>query len=159
MQSEFFSSLGIRRPSSLTLTKIFSSETIEQNLSKHSHNHHWGILFKKCVRGPDQPTKMAAMAKIEHRGKMQFLAYNSKTKAFRANLRGVKLFIRSRSICPEIFRWIGQPVVRLLSWIGNFKEILPFFVIFLNIIIDRDKLYTPITFSKIRSTNKFTWPK
>ena len=26
------------------------------------------------------------MAKKEHRGKMQFFAYNSKTKAFRANL-------------------------------------------------------------------------
>ena len=55
------------------------------------------------------------LLKIEHRGQMQFLAYNSETEAFKANLTGVKLFIKSRSICPEIFRRIGQLVVGLLS--------------------------------------------
>ena len=71
--------------------------------------------LKDMSADPDYQPRRPPWLKIEHRGKMQFLAYNSKTKAFRANPTGVKLFISSRSICPEIFRWIGQPVVGLLA--------------------------------------------
>ena len=45
--------------------------------------------------------------KVELSGQIQFLAYISVTKAFTyftANLTRVKMFIRLRFICPEIFQ-------------------------------------------------------
>jgi hypothetical protein len=63
---------------------------------------------------------MAAMAKNRTWDKMQFLAYNSKTKALRAKLAWVKLFIRSRSICPENFRRIDSQFLTIFIKFVNF---------------------------------------
>ena len=40
------------------------------------------------------------LLKIEHRGQMQFLAYNSKTKAFRANLTWDKIVYQVKIYLP-----------------------------------------------------------
>ena len=71
--------------------------------------------LKNVWRDPPNQPRWPPWLKKEHMGEMQFLAYNSKKpKHLEQIWHGVKLFIRSRSICPEIFRWIGQPVVGLL---------------------------------------------
>ena len=46
--------------------------------------------LKNMSGDPVNKARWPPWLKIEHRGKMQFLANNSKTKAFRANLTGVK---------------------------------------------------------------------
>jgi hypothetical protein len=51
-----------------------------------------GVSSLKIVwRDPANQQRWPPWLKIEHRGKMQFFAYNSKTKAFRANLTGSKI--------------------------------------------------------------------
>jgi len=47
---------------------------------------------------------MAAMAKNRTWGKMQFLAYNSKTKALRANLTGSKIVDQVKIYLPWNFQ-------------------------------------------------------
>ena len=72
---------------------------------------------------------------------MQFLAYNSKTKASRANLTWGLNCLSSQDLFALKFKmnrttgcWVAAPELLI------FKEILRFLVIILNTIIDRDKL-------------------
>ena len=75
------------------------------------------------------------LLKIEHRGQMQFLAYISKTKAFRANLK-LGHVLSALKFSDES----NNPLLGCCHLIGNFKEILPFLVTILNTIIGRAKL-------------------
>ena len=86
-------------------------------------------------------TEWPPWLKIEHGGKMHILAYNSKTKAFRANLTWGKIVYQVKIYLPSNFQmnrttccWVLCPKI------GNFKEILQFLVIILNTNVDRDKL-------------------
>ena len=110
----FFSSLGVRRPSSLTFIKIFSSKTTAPNLTKLGHNHHLGSSLKNVSGDSANQPRWPPWLKIEHRGKIQFLAYNSKTKAFKPNMTWGQNCLSGEDLCREIFRWIGQPIVRLM---------------------------------------------
>ena len=133
----------------LTFTKIFFSETDGPN--QILPNLATIITRVSCLKNVSddpacQPT-WPTWLKIEHRGKIQFLAFISETKAFRANLMWGK-YVYQVNIYPlVIFRQIRQPIVVCCPWIGSFKEILQFLVIILNIIINRDKLSTAIYIS------------
>ena len=74
-------------------------------------------------------------------GKMQILAYNSETKALRAiQTWGLNCFasqdLSALKFSDESDNWLLGCCPKLV----NFKDILPFFVIILNTIIDKDKL-------------------
>ena len=71
---------------SLLFTKIFSSETTESNLTNLGHNQFLVCGLKNVSGDPVNQPRWPPWLKIDNRGKMQFLAYNSKTKALRANL-------------------------------------------------------------------------
>ena len=93
--------------------------------------------------------------KIEHRGKMQFLAYNSKTKAFRANLTWGKIVDQVKIYLPWNFQtirttccWVAAPELVILSKFCSFW--------LLSWILE---YWAAIMFSKVRPTNKSTWPK
>ena len=65
--------------------------------------------------------------KKELLGKMQFLAYNSKTKAFRANLTWGKFGLSGQDL--SALKFSGEsdhPLLGCCPGIGNFKEMLPF---------------------------------
>ncbi len=50
------------------ISKIFSSETIEQNLMKLGRKHPWYVYYKIFVRYGRQPKTLPPLLKIEHRG-------------------------------------------------------------------------------------------
>ena len=120
----------------------------------------FGVCSLKNVSGdPAIQPRWLPRLNIGHRGKMQFLAYNSKIKAFRANLTEWNCLSCKDLSALKCSYGSNNPFFGYCPWIGNFKEMLQFLVIILNTIIDRDKLLTAIMFSKVRSTNKSTWPK
>jgi hypothetical protein len=60
-----------------------------------------GVSSLKIVSGdPVNQPRWPPWLKIEHRGKMQFLAYNSKTKAFRAILTWGKIVYQVKIYLP-----------------------------------------------------------
>ena len=94
----------------------------------------FGVSSLKNVSGdPANQPRWPPRLKIEHKGKMQFLAYNSKTKAFRANLTWGGIVKQVRIYLPWNFQmnritlcWVAAPelvILRkfccfwLLSWI------------------------------------------
>ncbi len=85
----------------LKISKIFSSETTEQNLMKHCQKHPWYVYYKSYVQYGPQQKNIAAVTKNRRKGvKMQFCANNSKTIAFS------KIFMVSKSVQhDEIYLW------------------------------------------------------
>ena len=80
--------------------------------------------FKNVWRDSANQPRWLPWLKIEHRGKMQFLVYNSKTKALRANLTKGKIVYQVKVYLPWNFQrigttcfWVAAPKLVIL---GNF---------------------------------------
>ncbi len=127
------------------LSKIYSSETTEQNLMKLGQKHLWYVYYKSYVRYGRQPKTLPPLLKIEYRGQDAVLCKNLKTIAFS------KIFMGSKSVQHDEIYLCAYSLtdIRVIALFRHFLAFLMFKI---------SKIFSSETTEERRELNE-TWSK